>query len=68
MRQINDHMKEAIGTKPTPPPSQLIKEGERPDQPKPSSNPTKWNWTAIGVWSVMFFIAYKLFKFLFNLI
>lgn len=57
MRQINDHMKDVIGLEPT-----------KPQQPKPSFNPLKWNWTAIGAWSVIVFIAYKLFKFLFNLI
>lgn len=53
MRQINDHMKDVIGSKPT-----------KPQQPKPSFNPLKWNWTAIGTWSVIIFIAYKLFKFI----
>lgn len=57
MRQINDHMKDVLGIKP-----------KKPQQQKSSFNPLKWNWIAIGTWSVMFFIAYKLFKFLFNLI
>ncbi len=57
MRQINDHIKDVVGIEP-----------KKPQQPKPSFNPLKWNWIAIGTWSVMFFIAYKLFKFLFNLI
>lgn len=56
-RQINDHMKHVIGIEP-----------KKPEQPKPSFNPLKWNWTAIGTWSVIIFIAYKLFKGLYNLI
>lgn len=56
MRQINDHMKDVMDIKPNK------------QQPKPSNNPLKWNWTAIGTWSVIIFIAYKIFKFLFNLI
>ncbi len=54
MRQINDHMKEVIGI-----PNK---------QPKPSPNPKKWNWVAIGTWSVIIFFAYRIFKFLFSLI
>ena len=58
MRQINDHMKDVIGIEPV----------QKPQQPKPSSNPLKWNWVAIGTWSVIIFFAYKIFKFLINLI
>ena len=37
-------------------------------QPKPSGNPLNWNWTAIGVWAVILFFTYKIFKGLYNLI
>lgn len=37
-------------------------------QPKPSPNLKNWNWVAIGTWSVIVFFAYRIFKFLFNLI
>lgn len=57
MRQINDHMKDVVGIKP-----------KKPEQPKSSPNPLKWNWLAIGTWSVIIFFAYKIFKFLTNLI
>jgi hypothetical protein len=57
MRQINDHMKDEIGIEPT-----------KLQQPKPSTNPLKWNWTAIGTWSVIILITYKLLKGLYNLI
>jgi hypothetical protein len=58
MRQINDHIKDVIGTEPV----------QKPQQPKPSPNPKKWNWVAIGTWSVIIFFAYKIFKFLISLI
>jgi len=35
MREINEHLKEVMKIKP---------------QPKPSSNPKNWNWTAILTW------------------
>lgn len=54
MRQINEHMKSVVD--------------KHTKQPKPSSNPKNWNWVAIGTWSVIFFIAYKIFKGLYNLI
>ncbi len=57
MRQINDHMKDVVGIKP-----------KKLEQPKSSPNPLKWNWLAIGTWSVIIFFAYKIFKFLTNLI
>ena len=57
MRQINDHMKDEIGIEPT-----------KLQQPKPSTNPLKWNWTAIGTWLVIILITYKLLKGLYNLI
>ena len=57
MRQINDHMKDVIGIEP-----------KKPQQPKPSFNPLKWNWIAIGTWSVIIFFAYKISKFLISLI
>ena len=50
-------MKDVLGIKP-----------KKPQQQKSSFNPLKWNWIAIGTWSVMFFIAYKIFKFIINLI
>ena len=57
MRQINDHMKDVIGIEP-----------KKPQQSKSSFNPLKWNWLAIGTWSVIIFFAYKIFKFLISLI
>ena len=57
MRELNDHMKDVIGIEP-----------KKPQQPKPSFNPLKWNWVAIGTWSVILFFAYKIFKFLISLI
>ena len=58
MRQINNHMKDVVGIEPV----------QKPQQPKSSPNPKNWNWVAIGTWSVMIFFAYKIFKFLINLI
>jgi hypothetical protein len=57
MRQINDNMKDVVGI-----------ESTKSQQPKPSLNPLKWNWVAIGTWSVIIFITYKLLKGLYNLI
>lgn len=57
MRQINDHMKDVIGLEP-----------KKPEQPKPSGNPLKWNWTAIITWTVIGIVAYNIFKALYNLI
>lgn len=57
MREVNNHIKEIIGVKET-----------KPQQPKPSFNPLKWNWTAIITWSAIGFITYTIFKFLINLI
>lgn len=70
MRQINDHMKDVIGTKTTPSPNKVPFEGvkPKPKQPKPSFNPLKWNWTAIVTWTVIGVITFNLFKYLFNLI
>lgn len=34
-------------------------------QPKPSFNPLKWNWTAIGAWSLIIYVAYRIFKSIF---
>jgi hypothetical protein len=50
-------MKDVIGIEP-----------KKPEQPKPSFNPFKWNWTAIITWSAIGFIAYRIFKALYNLI
>ena len=57
MRQINNHMKDVVGIEPI-----------KSQQPKPSLNPLKWNWVAIGTWSVLIFFGYKIFKFIYNLI
>ena len=57
MREVNDHIKEVIGVKET-----------KPQQPKPSFDPLKWNWTAIITWTVIIIIAYNIFKSLYNLI
>jgi hypothetical protein len=38
------------------------------EQPKPSSNPKNWNWTAIITWAVIGIIAYIIFKTIYNLI
>lgn len=38
------------------------------EQPKPSTNPKNWNWTAIITWSVIGIIAYQLIKIIYNLI
>lgn len=57
MRQINDHMKDVIGLEP-----------KKTQQPKPSFNPLKWNWTAIITWTAMGIVAYHIFKALYNLI
>jgi hypothetical protein len=51
-------MKDVVGIEPV----------QKPQQPKPSLNPLKWNWVAIGTWSVIIFITYKLLKGLYNLI
>lgn len=61
-------MKDIVGTKPTPPPSQIIFEGVNPDprQPKPSPNPLKWNWTAIIAWAVIGIVVYNLVTFIFS--
>jgi len=58
MRQINDHMKDVVGIEPV----------QKPQQPQPSFNPLKWNWTAIITWAIMGFIAFNIFKYLFSLI
>jgi hypothetical protein len=42
--------------------------GVKPQQPKSSPNPLKWNWTAIITWAVIGFIAYRILKGLYNLI
>ena len=52
MRQINDHMKDVIGIEPV----------QKPQQPKPSSNPLKWNWVAIGTWSVIILLLINFLK------
>lgn len=51
MREVNDHIKEVIGAKET-----------NPQQPKPSFNPLKWNWTAIIAWTVIGIVTYNIFK------
>ena len=53
MKEVNDHMKQVMGIK---------------EQPKPSFNPLKWNWTAIIAWTVIAIIAYNIFKVPYNLI
>ena len=58
MRQINDHMKDVVGIEPV----------QKPQQPQPSPNPLKWNWTAIITWAVIGFIAFNIFKYLSNLL
>jgi hypothetical protein len=42
--------------------------GIKPQQPKPPTNPLKWNWTAIITWTAMGIIAYTIFKSLYKLI
>ncbi len=55
MRQINDHMKDIVGIK-----------SEKPQQPKSSPNPLKWNWTAIIAWAVIGIVVYNLATFIFS--
>lgn len=51
MRHINDQLKLAMGI-----------------EDKPNKQPkAKWNWAAIGTWSVIFYVGYKLVKALYNL-
>ena len=57
MRQINNHMKDVVGIEPI-----------KSQQPKPSFNPKNWNWTAIIVWAILFYIGFNIIKFLINLI
>jgi hypothetical protein len=56
MRQINDHMKDVVGIEPV----------QKPEQPKPSPNPLKWNWTAIIAWAVIGIVVYNLVTFIFS--
>ena len=58
MRQIKDHMKDVVGIEPSTP----------KQQPKPSSNPLKWNWTAIITWTVIGVIAFHIFVELYKFI
>lgn len=37
-------------------------------QPKPSGNPKNWNWTAIIVWTILFYTGFNIIKFLINLL
>lgn len=57
MREVNNHIKEVIGVKET-----------KIQQPKPSFNPLKWNWTAIITWTVIGIITYSIFKHIINLL
>jgi hypothetical protein len=51
-------MKDVVGIEPV----------QKPQQPQPSPNPLKWNWTAIITWAVIGFIAFNIFKYLSNLL
>ena len=53
MRHINNHMKEVMGIK---------------EQPKPSTNPKNWNWTAITTWGIILTITTSLINLIINLI
>jgi hypothetical protein len=37
-------------------------------QPKPSTNPKNWNWTAIITWSIILTVATSLINLIYNLI
>ena len=71
MRQLNNHIKEVVNPEKVIKTSPIIRNESFlgiKEQPKPSSNPKNWNWTAIIAWSVLGTVAASLATLLINLI